>query len=140
MNNTEPRVVVFCCHWCCYQMADLSGATQLHYPPDVKMNIVPCSGRVEVIDLLKAFENGADGVFVLGCFEDKCHHQNGSLYARRRVNYAKSLLKEIGLDEKRLEMINLSPATEQKPEEILGSMSEEIKKLGLSPIKGEGKL
>lgn len=138
MNNTEPRIVVFCCHWCCYQVADLSGATQLYYSPNIKMNIVPCSGRVEVIDLMRAFENGADSVFVLGCLEDKCHHQNGSLYARRRVTYAKGLLKEIGLDEKRLEMFNLSPSlVEQKPEEILGRIIEESKKLGLSPIKGK---
>ena len=140
MNNTEPQITVFCCHWCSYQMADLSGATQLQYPPNIEVNILPCSGKVEVIDFIRAFENGADGVLVLGCLEDKCHNENGSLYARKRVTHAKGLLKKIGLDEKRLEMFNLSPATEQKPEEILNDMIGEIKKLGLSPVKGKGKL
>jgi len=135
MNNLEPRVVVFSCPWCCFQTADLAVAAQLDYSPNVTINIVPCSGRVEIIDLMRAFENGADGVLVLGCLEDKCHHQNGSLTAKKRVGYIKSLLKDIGLDEKRLEMYMLSPSTGPKLEEIIAGMITEIKKLGLSPIK-----
>ena len=139
MSATKPKIVVFSCHWCCYQIADLSGATRLKHSPNVEVNIVPCSGRVEVIDLMRAFENGADGVLVLGCLEDQCHHQNGSLLARRRVAYVQSLLKEIGLDEKRLGMYNLSPAGGPGPEEILDCVIGEVKKLGSSPIKGKGK-
>jgi len=135
MKNLKPRLVVFSCPWCCFQMADLSGATQLDYSPQVKINIVPCSGRVEIIDLMKTFESGADGVLVLGCLEDKCHHQNGSLTAKRRVSYIKGLLKDIGLGEKRLEMFMLSPSSGPKPEEIIGNMVEQVKGLGSSPIK-----
>ena len=139
MNSPEPQIVVFSCHWCCYQIADLSGAAQSQYSPDIKVNIVPCSGRVGIIDLMKAFENGADGVLVLGCLEDQCYHQNGSLFAKRRVTYVQSLLKEIGIDEKRIEMYNLSPAAGPKPEEIINRMIEEVKKLGLNPVKGTGR-
>jgi len=103
------------------------------------VNIVPCSGRVGIIDLMRAFENGADGVLVLGCLEDQCYHQNGSLFAKRRVAYVQSLLKEIGIDEKRIEMYNLSPAAGPKPEEIINRMIEEVKKLGLNPVKGTGR-
>jgi len=139
MNNPEPQVFVFSCPWCCYQIADLSGATQFDYSPNIKINVVPCSGKVEIIDLLRTFENGADGVLVLGCFEDKCHHQNGSLIAKRRVGYLKSLLKDIGLGEERLEMSMLSPSTGPKLEEILDSMIKQIRKLGSSPLKGKSK-
>lgn len=139
MSNPEPQVFVFSCPWCCYQIADLSGAAQLNYSPNIKINVVPCSGKVEIIDLLRTFENGADGVLVLGCLEDKCHHQNGSLTAKRRVGYLKGLLKDIGLGEERLEMSMLSPSTGPKLEEILDSMIKQIRKLGSSPLKGKSK-
>jgi len=61
-----PRVLAFCCRHCAYAAADLAGGLRVSYPPGVRIIDVPCSGRVDVIDMLRAFEQGADGVVVAG--------------------------------------------------------------------------
>lgn len=62
----EPQIISFCCHHCAYAAADLAGSMRLNYPTNVKIVKVPCTGKVEVLHLLRAFEDGADGVFVAG--------------------------------------------------------------------------
>ncbi len=66
MTEFEPEIVAFACHHCAYAAADLAGSMRLQYPPNVKVIEVPCTGRVDVIHILRAFEKGADGVFVAG--------------------------------------------------------------------------
>lgn len=65
-NGFEPQIVAFCCRHCAYAAADLAGGLRLSYPPAVKVVEVPCTGRVDVLHLLRAFEDGADGVIVAG--------------------------------------------------------------------------
>jgi coenzyme F420-reducing hydrogenase delta subunit len=62
----EPKIVSFCCTYCAYSAADLAGSMRLQYPPTVRMVKLLCTGKVEPIHLLKAFESGADAVFVAG--------------------------------------------------------------------------
>ncbi len=62
----EPRILAFCCRHCAYAAADLAGGLRIAYPPGVRIIEVPCSGRVEIGELLHAFERGADGVLVAG--------------------------------------------------------------------------
>lgn len=66
MTAFEPQILAFACHYCAYAAADLAGSMRLQYPPNVKIVYVPCSGRVDVIHLLRAFERGVDGIFVAG--------------------------------------------------------------------------
>jgi coenzyme F420-reducing hydrogenase delta subunit len=66
MNEFEPQILAFACHYCAYAAADLAGSMRVQYPPNVKIIHVPCSGRVDVIHILRAFERGVDGVFVAG--------------------------------------------------------------------------
>jgi coenzyme F420-reducing hydrogenase delta subunit len=66
MDSFEPKIVAFCCHFCAYTAADLAGSLRLQYPPNVKVIRVPCTGRVKTWYLLRAFEKGADGVYVAG--------------------------------------------------------------------------
>ncbi len=111
MENEEtyqPSIICFLCKWCSYAAADLAGSMRLKYPSNIKIVRVPCSGRVDVTHLLKCFENGADGVFVAGCLEGNCHYTKANLWAKKRVNYTKSILEEVGLEKERLEMYNLS--------------------------------
>lgn len=61
-----PDIISFCCHYCAYAAADLAGSMRLDYPPSVKIVEVPCSGKVDPIYVLKALEEGADGVLVAG--------------------------------------------------------------------------
>jgi len=62
----EPMILAFCCRHCAYAAADLAGGLRIQYPPNVRIVEVPCSGRVEVTEVLHAFERGVDSVIVAG--------------------------------------------------------------------------
>ncbi len=108
---------------------------RLNYPPNVKIIQVPCSGRVDIIHLLRAIEDGADGVYVAGCLEGECHFMTGNLKAKKRVQYVKKVLEQIGIEPDRVEMFNLSSGEGPRFAEIAREMVERIKNLGPSPIK-----
>jgi coenzyme F420-reducing hydrogenase delta subunit len=107
---------------------------RLQYPANIKIIKIPCTGKIDVMYLLSAFEDGADGVIVAGCEEGSCHFITGNLRAKKKVRYTKKLLDEIGLGGERLEMYNLSAAMGQRFAEITREMTERIKKLGPSPL------
>ncbi len=70
---------------------------RLNYPTNVKIVKVPCTGRVDILLILRAFESGVDGVYLAGCLEGECHFLRGNLRAKKRVQYVKGLLEEVGL-------------------------------------------
>ena len=130
MSDFEPKIVAYCCNFCAFAAADLAGAMRLQYSPNVRIIKLPCTGKVDAILLMKAFEEGADGVFVAGCLEGQCHFLEGNLRAKRKVAYVKRLLGEVGIEPERVEMYNLSSAMGAKFAEIVEEMTERIKKLG----------
>ncbi len=99
-----PNIVAFLCNWCGYAGADLAGVSRFQYPPSVKIIRVMCSGRVDPVFILKALENGADGVLVCGCHIGDCHYLTGNLKAEKRVEQTMKLLETIGIDSKRLRL------------------------------------
>jgi F420-non-reducing hydrogenase iron-sulfur subunit len=103
---------------------------RLSYPTNIRIIKVPCTGRVSIIHLMKAFEKGADGVFVAGCLEGDCHFQSGNLRAKKRVGYVKKLLESIGVAGDRIAMYNLSAGMGPKFAEIAREMTEKIRELG----------
>jgi len=133
-NGFEPQIVGYCCHFCAFAAADLAGSMRLRYPTNVLIVKLPCTGRVDVLHLLRAFERGADGVFVAGCLEGTCHFMEGNFQAKRRVQYAKRILDEIGVGGNRLEMYNLSSSDGPRFAEIATEITERIRELGPSPI------
>ncbi len=135
MENFEPVIVAFCCHYCAYTAADMAGSLRLTYPSNVKILRVPCSGKVDALHLLKAFEKGADGVYVAGCLEGDCHFKNGNIRAAKRVAYVKKLLDEIGIGGERLEMVTMSAGMGERFAEVASSMTEKIRQLGPNPVR-----
>ena len=113
---------------------------RLRYPTNIKIIKVPCSGRVAIIHMLKALEEGADGVIVAGCLEGDCHYQSGNLRAKKRVIYVKEILEKIGMEPDRVAMYNLSAGEGPRFAEISREMTEKVKELGPSPIKKAKKL
>jgi coenzyme F420-reducing hydrogenase delta subunit len=91
---------------------------------------MPCSGRVEELMILKAFENGADGVMVVGCLEGDCHYLSGNLRARARVQRVAKLLEQIGIGGERVQMFNLSAGEGTKFARFATEMVERIRSLG----------
>lgn len=108
---------------------------RLECSPFVRIIRVPCSGRVDSLHLMKAFERGADGVFVAGCLEGECHFLVGNLQAKKRVQYVKGILKAIGINPERLQMYNLSAAMGSRFSEITWEMTHKVMELGPSPVK-----
>jgi F420-non-reducing hydrogenase iron-sulfur subunit len=110
---------------------------RLQYPPEIKIIMMPCTGRVDILHLLKAFEGGADAVFVAGCLEGECHYLMGNIRARKRVVKLKKDFAELGLEPERLEMFNLSSSDGPKFQAIAKEMAERALQLGPSPLKNE---
>ena len=113
---------------------------RLRYPTNIKIIKVPCTGRVAIIHLLKALEEGADGVMVAGCLEGDCHYQSGNLRAKKRVIYVQEVLEKIGMESERVAMYNLSAGDGPRFAEIAREMTEKVKELGPSPIRKAKKL
>ncbi len=81
---------------------------RLDYPANINIVRLPCTGKIDVIHLLRAIQKGADGAYVVGCLEGNCHYNEGNFRARERVNHVRMLLEEIGLEGDRVRMYNLS--------------------------------
>ena len=117
---------------------------RLSYPSSIKIVLVPCTGKVDVQHLLRAFEKGADGACVIGCMEGECNYSKGNFRARKRVEQVRSILETAGLDGRRVEMFNLSSAEAPKFVAAAKEMHERILELGPNPVRkvkpGEGQV
>lgn len=133
-DKFEPRIVALCCHYCAYGAADLAGSMRMTYPDAIRVVRMPCTGKLDAMHILSAFEEGADGVMVAGCLEGDCHFLEGNYNAKRRVKYVAGLLDDIGVGGKRLKMFNLSSAMGARWAEICNEMYDLIKKQGPSPL------
>ncbi len=133
--ESNIQIVAFCCHYCAYGAADLAGSLRIQYPASVKVVKLPCTGRLDVPLVLDALEHGADGVMIAGCLEGDCHFQQGNLNARRRVDYVKDLLRQIGLEPERVRMFNMSSAMGYRFAEATQEMTQQISSLGPSPLR-----
>lgn len=122
--------MAYCCDFCAFAAADLAGVMRLQYSPGVRIIRLPCTGKVDAIHLMKAFENGADAVFVAGCLEGGCHYLEGNLRAKKKVAYVKRLLADLQIEPERVEMFNLSSAMGGRFAEIVEEMTQRVKKLG----------
>jgi coenzyme F420-reducing hydrogenase delta subunit len=135
MENFEPEIVAFCCHYCAYTAADMAGSKRISYPPNVKIIRVPCTGKVDAIHIMKAFEKGADGVYVAGCLEGDCHFKNGNTRAARRVTHVQNILAELGWEKERVAMLTMSAGMGERFARTAHEFTQKIKELGPSPVK-----
>jgi len=134
----EPLVLCFACQWCSYGAADLAGVSRIQYPPNVRILRVPCSGRVDVLHVLKAFQSGADGVIITGCHVGDCHYIDGNVKAKDRVDALKKSLGALGIDSRRLEIGFASSSEGQKFATMMTDFTEKVRKLGPNPSRVKG--
>jgi len=135
MSKTPFKIITYCCRYCSYAAADLAGVLRLSYPAETRIVQIPCTGRLDMLEVLHAFEHGADGVMVAGCLEGDCHFQEGNLNARRRVEHIKQLILQIGLEPERIEMFNLSSAMARQFADAATSITQQIIDLGPNPLR-----
>jgi len=134
MVERRPKVIGFCCEKHGMDAAVLSARSGKQLDASVRIVQVPCTGRVDGIHLLKAFEDGADAVFVFGCLEKNCYYDTGSIEGRKRVGYVKQMLTEVGIEKERLEMFNAASSNAWAFPDAVAKMVDIAKKLG--PIGG----
>jgi len=129
----QPHIVALVCNWCSYAGADMAGTTRLEYPASVRLMRLPCTGRMSPLMILKAFEQGADGVLVSGCHPGDCHYVQGNLVARRRFTIFRSLLDFIGIDLRRLHFAWVSAAEGHKWAKVVSEVTAAVHEAGPLP-------
>ena len=135
----EPKVVAYCCTYCAYTAGDLAGSMRLEYAPNVRVVKILCSGKIDAVLLLRAFEDGADAVYVAGCAIGDCHFLEGNLRALQTVAHAKKLLAEIGLEPERLEFFHIPASAGPLFAETANEMTDRARKLGPNPLRTSSK-
>jgi len=137
VTEFEPKIIGFLCNWCSYAGADLAGVSRIQYPPNIRIIRVMCSGRVDPVIILEMFANGADGIIVTGCHPGDCHYVEGNLYEERKIKMLKRLLALTGLELGRLRLEWVSASEGQRFAQIVTEFTNQIKKLGPSPVSGK---
>ncbi len=135
MEQFQPVIVAYCCHYCAYTAADMAGSMRLDYPPGIKIIRVPCTGKVDPLHVMHALKDGADGVVIAGCLKGDCHFKNGNIKALKRTAYLKEQMDEIGLEEERVEMVMMSAGMGMQFAQIMTGFADKIRKLGPCPLK-----
>jgi len=133
MSENDPKIVGLCCNWCCYGGADTAGTARMQYPPNIRILRVMCSGRINPSMVLKAFKEGADGVFVGGCHMGDCHYDAGNYKWNRRAHLIKDLLPEFGIDPDRFRFEWISASEGEKFQKTMEEFTATIKSAG--PLK-----
>jgi coenzyme F420-reducing hydrogenase delta subunit len=135
-DGWKPKILGIVCNWCSYAGADLAGSARAQYPPDIRIVRLMCTGRLDPLFIMKAFIDGADGVLVSGCHFGDCHYLEGNYKSAKRMFLLKSVLKDLGVEDKRLRMTFVSASEGAKWAKVVADVVKTINDLGPSPIKG----
>jgi len=135
----QPSIVVFACNWCSYAGADTAGVSRMQHAPHFRMIRVMCSGRIEPVFVLRAFERGADGVLVSGCHFGDCHYISGNHRAVEQFEKTKNVVRLLGLEEGRLRLEWISAAEGARFARVIDELTAQVRALGPSPLgRGSG--
>lgn len=130
-SKTSPLIIGFCCQYGLFGTGTLAS---LWRATKAGMWIVPvlCIAKVEAEHLLRAFEMGAEGVFVAGCGE-QCARENTAAWVGNRVQRARRVLAEVGLEPERLQ-VYVPSTTGADPTEWLDRFVEQISAFYLASV------
>jgi F420-non-reducing hydrogenase iron-sulfur subunit len=126
----QPRITAFVCNWCTYTGADLAGTSRLQMAANVRIIRLPCTGRIDHMFIVKAFERGADGVIVSGCHPADCHYTAGNYHARRRFGVFRELMDFIGIDPRRVTFSWVSASEGVKWKDVVNETVARVAELG----------
>nr|MBC7245699.1 hydrogenase iron-sulfur subunit [Chloroflexota bacterium] len=128
MSEWQPKIVVFLCQWSL--KSDSDWTQRLAFPQNVYLVEVPCSGRVNPLMLMSAFQYGADGILVVGCEPGRCHYKEGNYLARRKFATLKNFLEYVGLEQKRVQLAWLGETDRGKLPSLVESLLQDVRNLG----------
>jgi F420-non-reducing hydrogenase iron-sulfur subunit len=129
-HQWQPKIIAFLCNWCSYAGADLAGVSRLQYPSTVRVIRVMCSGRMNPSFVIRAFQDGADGVMVAGCHPGDCHYIQGNLYARRRYALLTGVFDFLGIERDRFLMSWVSASEGGRFAGLVTELTERVRALG----------
>ena len=129
----EPKIIAFLCTWCSYTGADLAGTSRYKSPFNLRAIRVPCSGRVSPELVLRVFDQGADGVIVLGCHIGECHYDSGNHRTAKRLPVFHKLMEFAGLESDRLRLDWVSASEGERFSQIVTEFVDTVRDLG--PIR-----
>lgn len=139
MDNNDIKILAFLCLKWGYGAADMAGTIRAQYPTSLRTVLVPCTGRVGADIVMRAFGRGADGVIIVGWYPGECDYENGNYFAYRTVEYLREVIKNIGINPKRLKMAYCSSAEGAKFQKLATEFDKEIKELGTSILRSKAK-
>ncbi|MGI9383944.1 MAG: hydrogenase iron-sulfur subunit, partial [Methyloligellaceae bacterium] len=134
INGSAPHIVAFAC-------PNALPAVR-PYPDNATSNAcdleivdMPCTGRVDNLYLMRAFEDGADGVVVAGCEPGCCLFNAGNTNAEKRVHWIRDWLDQVGLGAERARMVHLPQDGACNFADAANAFAEEVRALGPSPLR-----
>lgn len=132
----EPDILGFACNWCGYAGADGAGQAKLQYPANFRIIRVMCLGRIDPGFILRAFEDGYDGVALIGCHIGDCHYVSGNVNAQDVVAQMHGILDTMGLGRNRLRIEEVSSAEGPVFAKVVRAFKDELVAMGPNPLKG----
>ncbi|MCZ7663483.1 MAG: hydrogenase iron-sulfur subunit [Thermoleophilia bacterium] len=129
-GTREVKVIGIVCNWCSYAGADGAGTARLKQPVNMRLVRVPCTGRIDPLLAIKAFEKGADGVLISGCHPGDCHYSEGNYYARRKFELLDRMLPHLGVEADRFHYTWVSASEGARWQSVVTDFVTKVKALG----------
>ena len=133
MDREAARITIFFCQQVDSEQDINRRGIERELGSRIKFYPLPCSGRIDALQLLRAIEGGADMVYLVTCAERTCRYREGNTRAWKRLAYAQRLIEEIGLEGERLEVIQANER--QTIDEIARSLLARDIHVGPSPLR-----
>ncbi len=137
MTDFKPKIISLVCNWCTYTAADLAGTSRLEYPAEIRMVRLMCTGMIDSKYILKAFLEGADGVFIGGCHPGDCHYIDGNLKAQKRIDGIRTIIQQFGFEPERLKLVWIGASEGPEFQENMTQFVSDIKSLGQSHVQDQ---
>jgi F420-non-reducing hydrogenase iron-sulfur subunit len=128
MNKRPLEIYLFHCSNCLDTEALRRSFGEREKDNTLKTISLPCSGKLELIYLLKAFESGADGAMLITCKKGECRYLEGNLRAQKRTEAVSALLEETGIGNGRMRLIQQEEGGVQKIIDELDGLTETIRR------------
>lgn len=134
--TSKLNIIAFICEN--HALAALKAASSAgeSLPESIHLIKLPCTGRLETTQILDSLGEGADGIAVIGCLEENCYHDVGSMLARGRVERIKDILKDIKIEPERVEMFNIASVSGSMLLLKIKQFEAKIGSLPATPFKG----
>lgn len=125
-EKEDPVILAFACEGAAGYAAEIASQMGMRIPRNVRIIKVPCSGRLDALHFIKAFDEGADGVIIFACPDEQCHYIDGSKKADERIRYMKKTLDVLGIGGERIELFEVNSCEPDRFAELATRFAEKI--------------